>query len=229
MNDISNIDSLVHYKIVRSFLEIGRAATRAELSDNLHLTAADVDASLRRLDASHSLVLHPHVVEPWVVHPFATSPTLTWVQQGQRGWWAPCIWCGLGIATLAGSDATIHSRMAGESDDIDIHVHDGEVKEEIWVHFPEPPRLAWGNVHHFCARLLPFPTPDAIEPWTKRHGFPLGAIIPIQQLAALARVWYGSHANAHWKKWSLSEAAEIFRQVGLQGAFWSLESGAGVY
>ena len=33
-----------------------------------------------------------------VEHPFSLSPAATWIQQGEQGWWAPCIWCGFGIA-----------------------------------------------------------------------------------------------------------------------------------
>ena len=53
------------------------------------------------------------------------SPTAMWVQMGQRGWWAPCIWCALGIAALADDDVVIHSRIGGEAEDLDLHVSQG--------------------------------------------------------------------------------------------------------
>jgi Alkylmercury lyase len=49
-----------------------------------------------------------------MIHPFSLSPTGTWVQQGEQGWWAPCIWCGFGIAALAGENAVIHARIGAE-------------------------------------------------------------------------------------------------------------------
>jgi hypothetical protein len=229
MPTAAELESLVHHQIVRGLIDAGRAPTGDELATKLGVPVAEIEATLRRLDAAHGLVLHPHVVAPWVVHPFATSPTLTWVAKEGRGWWAPCIWCGLGVATLVGGDVTIHSRIGGESEDIEIQVHDGDVEDGLWAHFPEPPRLAWGNVHHFCARLLPFRSASDVAPWAARHGFKPGEVLPMRQLARLARVWYGTHANVHWKKWTMSEAAEIFRRVGLEGPFWSLESKSGVY
>jgi hypothetical protein len=62
-----------------------------------------VAAALKRLEASHSVVCHPYHAAPWVIHPFSLSPTATWVQADQRGWWAPCIWCALGVAGISGS------------------------------------------------------------------------------------------------------------------------------
>src|ERR1700677_3871423 len=50
-----------------------------------------------------------------VVHTFSTTPTLHWVDGGRRSWCAPCIWCALGIATLAGGHVTIHTRICAES------------------------------------------------------------------------------------------------------------------
>ena len=152
------------------------------------------------------------------------------MQQGNRGWWAPCCWCALGIAALVGGDVVIHARIGGEAEDIDIRVTDGVVQtRDLWAHFPEPPRLAWGNVHHFCARLLPFHKPEDVTAWTDCHALPLGAVVPLPQLADLAGRWYGAHADAAWRKWTMAEAAEILRASGLTGPFWSLEVRDGAF
>ena len=225
---MNRFDSTLHHHLIRGLIDSGKIPNGRALAEKLSAPIGEIEASLRRLDSTHGLVLHPHVCEPWIIHPFSTSPTATWVQQGTRGWWAPCCWCGLGIAALVGGEVTIHTRIGGEAEDIDLHVRDGVVRETgLWAHFPEPPRLAWSNVHHFCARLLPFHTPADVTAWTERHALPLGAVIPLPQLADLARRWYGSHADAAWRKWTMGEAAEIFRAAGLTGPFWSLEARAG--
>jgi hypothetical protein len=42
-----------------------------------------------------------------------------------------------------GGNATIHTRIGGEREDIDIHVEKGRVREsDLWVHFALPPRDA---------------------------------------------------------------------------------------
>jgi hypothetical protein len=76
-----------------------------------------VAAALKRLEASHSVVCHPYHAAPWVIHPFSLSPTATWVQADQRGWWAPCIWCALGVAALVGQDVVVHCRIGAETED----------------------------------------------------------------------------------------------------------------
>lgn len=227
--DDQTTDSAVHHAIVRSLIDQGRAPTNRELEAALGITGTEVEASLRRLDATHGLVLHPQTAVPWVVHPFATSPSLTWVEQGSRGWWAPCTWCALGVCALVGDEATIHTRLGGEAEEVDIVVRNGSATADLWVHFPEPPRLAWQNVHHFCARLLPFARREDVAPWAARHGFVPGEVVPIAQMARLAQRWYGRHADPNWKKWTIPEAAAIFHETGFSGPFWSLEAKAGTF
>jgi hypothetical protein len=225
------LDSLVHHLIVRGLLDAGRAPTAAELALRAGRDQAAIDAALRSLDATHGLVLHPHRTEPWIVHPFSTSPTHTWVAAGpDRGWWAPCLWCGLGISALHREPVVIHTRIGAESEPIEIPADRGlPRREDLWVHFPEPPRLAWGNVHHFCARLVAFPYASDAAEWTQRHGFPLGEVLPIAQLGDLARRWYGRHAERNWSKWTVPQAREIFTSVGLTGEFWALPDATGKF
>lgn len=224
----NDTDSLVHHAFVRSLLDSGRIATVAEAAARLSVDANVVRASLRRLEATHGVVLHPGSGEPWVIHPFSASPTATWVQGPRVGWWAPCMWCACGVATLARCDVAIHARLAGETEPLVVHVRSGEVVEtDIHVHFACPPRDAWNNVHHFCATVLPFRDPAEVGPWAERHGLPHGAVVPIVQLMSMARLWYGRHADPDWRKWSIREAAEIFSRTGLTGAFWELEGEGG--
>lgn len=223
----SQTDMAVHHALVRHLITEGRAPASAPLALAVGLSHAELEDSLRRLAQNHSLVLHPHTPDPWIVHPFSLSPTHTWVDRGDLGWWAPCLWCGLGVATLVGGDVVIHTRIGGEAEPIEIAVRDGCPKgTELWAHFPEPPRLAWNNVHHFCARLLPFHRQEDVAVWAERHGLPLGQVLPVTQLAALAQRWYGRHAQPDWRKVTVAEAAAIFTDVGLTGDFWRLESRA---
>jgi hypothetical protein len=38
----------------------------------------------------------------------------------------------------------------------------------------------------------------------------------------LGREWYARHADPNWQKWTVREAAGIFRRVGLTGEFWKI-------
>jgi len=218
-----SVESLIHHLLVCGLLDSGRAPTTLELSARTKLSNAGVEAALRSLDSTHGLVLHPHRCEPWVVHPFSTSPTHTWVASRDRGWWAPCLWCGLGISALCNSETVIFTRIGAEAEPVQIRAHAGRPDDsQLWVHFPEPPKLAWGNVHHFCARLVAFHQPTDAASWAERHGFVLGEILPLAQIGELAQRWYGRHADRHWSKWTVNQARDIFQAVGLTGPFWEL-------
>lgn len=223
-----------HHLVITHLLRTGAAPTRAELARQLGVDPEAADAALLRLAEAHGMVLHPGTCDPWVIHPFSSSPTAIWVaagdaageEDGERGWWAPCTWCAFGIATLAGGRCTIHARLGGEAEELHIDVADGRSLEtDLVVHFAIPPREAWVNVHHHCAMILPFRSDADIDVWSARHGLPRGESVPITRVAELARAWYGQHARPDWHEWSLSEAAALFRSVGLVGPFWELDAG----
>lgn len=223
-------DSLLHHHIVTTFIQKGHAPTNEELAQKLAASLDEVESGLVRLGASHGVVLHPGRCELWVVHPFSSSPTHTWVQAATSGWWAPCMWCALGIAALVRGELTIHTRIGGEKEPVQIDVVDGvPVQTGLFVHFAAPPRKAWDNVHHFCARVLPFRSPEDVADWAKRHRLPLGEVMPISLLAELARCWYSHHADADWEKWTPAQALEIFQSIGLVSDFWNLDTSAKHY
>jgi hypothetical protein len=187
----------------------------------------EVQRALRSLADRHGVVLHTHVCEPWVIHPFYASPTATRVECGNRGWWATCMWCACGIATLVGGDATIHTRIGGEGEDIDIHVEKGRVREsDLWIHFAVPPRAAWDCVHHFCA------TCRSAAPRTSGPGATVTAFRSVP-LRRYRRSWSSAddgtcvHADSDWRKWTVREAGEICRSAGLVGEFWDITATEG--
>jgi hypothetical protein len=112
-----DIESTVHHQFVAPLLATGRMPATREVADKLALPKEEIEHALYSLAKTHGVVLHPHVCEPWVIAPFSASPTATWVEAGDRGWWASCMWCACGVATLAGGDATIHARLGGERED----------------------------------------------------------------------------------------------------------------
>lgn len=219
------LDGLVHQQLITGMIEYGRCLSPAELSTALDVSQADIDSSLRRLENNHGLVLHPHECSVWMIHPFSASPSHTWIYNETGGWWAPCMWCALGIAVLVGGKLTIDARIGGEAEKVRIPVRDGHPDSpDCYVHFALPPKYAWNNVLHFCAMLLPFKTEQQIDDWSDRHGLPRGQAVPIVQAAALARAWYGKHAESDYKKWTPAQAQDIFSGIGLTGPFWALDS-----
>jgi hypothetical protein len=220
----------VHAAIIQQFLTTGRCPDREALSLLLKLPREVVTERLLRLAVIHGVVLHPHVAEPWIIHPFCSTPTLNWVVSRDHSWWAPCIWCALGIAALVRDHVQIHSRLAGEEIPIIIEVENGRIRsyDEIVVHFAIPPRKAWDNPHQHCALMLPFRKASEIEFWCQRHGLPHGEAVPLRQVAKLATNWYGAYAERSWRKWTMEQAQAIFVESGLTSPFWKL-SGTGTF
>ncbi len=216
----------LHYELIRGLIDTGACPASADLSRRLNLPIAETEDLLRSLAEIHGIVLHPHTPAPWVIHPFSLTPTLNWIEGRNRSWWTPCIWCGLGLATLVGGDVRLHSRFAAESESVTIPVTNGRPVgfDSTVVHFAVPPARAWDNVHLHCSMVLLFHSAHEIPPWCARHGFPRGEAVPLLQVAELARLWYGSYAQPDWHKWSIAEAQEIFHRAGLRSAFWNLEN-----
>jgi Alkylmercury lyase len=218
--------SRVHHALLAAIVRDGHAPGPAALAATLGVPVSEIDAALRRLADEHGVVLHPHGAGVWVVHPFALSPSSTWVETPRGGWWAPCLWCGFGILAALGDDgrdAHIHARLGGEARATAIVMEGGDLLDEgLVVHFALPPRVAWDNVVHWCASVQPFTEAGEVPAWCERHGYEAGAIVPLAQVRALARAWYGRHLDPAWRKHTAAEAQAIFTQVGLTGAFWSL-------
>jgi hypothetical protein len=94
--------SRLHYHLIRGLVEECACPTNPELAHQLGVPTNQVEELLRGLSAIHGVVLHPHVCEPWVIHPFSITPTANWIEGPRGGWWAPCVWCALGVAVLGG-------------------------------------------------------------------------------------------------------------------------------
>jgi hypothetical protein len=221
----------LHYEIIRGVIENGACSSNVELANTMGTSVIEVEELLRSLSEIHGVVLHPHAPRPWVVHPFSLTPTLNWVGGKRGSWWAPCVWCALGVATLVGGEVRIHTRFAAEGETLTIPVIDGTPigDDEIVVHFAIPPARAWDNVHEHCSLVLPFRSIEQIEDWCSRHSLPFGQPVPLPQVAQLAKIWYGSHGHPNWHKWTIAEAQGIFHRAGLRSEFWDLDMRAGEY
>jgi hypothetical protein len=220
--------SRLHYELIHGLIQNSACPSNSALSETLGVNETEVQDLLRELAAIHGVVLHPHACEPWILHPFSLTPTIHWIQGGAGSWWAPCVWCALGVAVLVGGSTRIHTRYGAETEPLVIEVRNGRpVQQDMWVHFAIPPARAWDNVHQHCSLVLPFHSPEDVGDWCQRHGVAMGEVLPLQDVARLAQAWYGSHANRQWRKWTIAEAQEIFSGVGLTSEFWSLRPRGG--
>jgi len=220
-------NSSLHHVIARSLFDHGYAPTGQELASHFGVKEKKIAAALSELQDYHGVVLHPHCPEVWVIHPFSTAPTCFTVRFGERLWWGNCAWCSLGIAALLGANGiAIDTTSGAEGRPVTVHVDGGRVREDLLVHFPLPMTRAWGNVIHFDSLVLVFESEAQIDAWAKRHSIARGDAQPIQRVYDLAAAWYGRHLDLDWHKWTVAEAREIFKQVGLGGPIWDLPQSA---
>jgi hypothetical protein len=221
-----SLDSTVHRLLLTAVIEHGHPVSVDELAESSASSAALVRESLARLVANHGLVTHPGTLEPWLVHPFSLTPTHFYVAGPARGWWAPCTWCALGVAALVPGPCRIVTTYGGEGEPCEVRYDAGIVTpRELVVHFPIPVANAWDNVHRFCANTLLFTDAASVDRWCERHGTARGEVVPIEQVAELARVWYGGRLAPGWCKPTASEARAMFEGVGLTSAHWHVPQG----
>ena len=213
----------LHATIARYFIEHGTAPTITQLSHALARDRSVVVQALHALADYHGVVLHPTSGEIWAMHPFSAAPTAFWVESHGRGWWGNCAWCALGIVALLDADATITTRLGGESEQVVLTIRNGVIApSECCVHFPIPMTRAWDNVMYTCSTMLVFASASAVDTWCARHAMPRGDVQPIETVWAFARAWYGRHLDAAWTKWTTDEARQLFSRFGLTGPIWEL-------
>lgn len=226
-----SIITQLHYELIRGLVDSGACPTNEMLAETLAISSAEVESGLRELAECHGLVLHPYATQPWVVHPFSLTPTLHWVEGERTAWWAPCLWCALGVASIVGGEVTIHTRIGAERKPLPISLRDRAPvgAQDVVVHFAIPPQNAWRNVHEHCAMVLAFRSSNDVKPWCDRHRLPYGQTVPLSQAAELATKWYGHYSCREWHKWTVPEARQIFHSVGLTSEFWSLRDREGSF
>ena len=61
-----------------------------------------------------------------------------------------------------------------------------------------------------------------MDDWLERTGHARGAVVPVDQMWALAQRWYAGRLDAGWRGRSAREAQAILESVGLTGEFWRL-------
>jgi len=67
-----------------------------------------------------------------------------------------------------------------------------------------------------------FRSEEDVDAWCRARGRPRGAVLDLEQLQALARLWYGDRLDSDWRPRSVADSQAILDRVGLTGPFWQL-------
>ena len=221
-------NSTLHYTILKEIIEKGYAPNTRDLSKLLDAREEEVIRGLKELQEYHGVVLHPHEAKIWAIHPFSLSPTTFYVETKKGAWWGNCAWCSLGIAALIKDNSKISTTIGGETKRVEINIINGKIQEKNYmIHFPIPMKKAWDNVIYTCSNMLIFENEDQVNKWTENHNIPKGDIQPIEKIWEFSKKWYGNHLNPNWKKWTIQEAKEMFKEFDLDNKIWDLDDSNG--
>ncbi len=159
-----------------------------------------------------------------MIHPFSLAPTNFYVTSKKGEWWGNCAWCSLGIAALIKEDVKISTTIGAETKRIEVNIVAGEIQEKnYFIHFPIPMKNAWDNVIYTCSNMLIFENKNQINIWSKKHNMPKGDIQSIEKVWNFSKKWYGNHLNPDWKKWTIKEAKQMFKEFELDNEIWHLD------
>lgn len=230
MTDVNASFGRLHYELIRSLVESAAIPPDDELQARLGCSPAELDRAFDALAESHGVVLHPSSRRVWAIHPFSLAPTTFLAESGEKMWWGNCAWCSLGIASLVGGTCVITTTLGAEKRQMQLSVANNQVSpSDLVVHLPIPMTRAWDNVVYTCSTMLMFEDEEQVTQWCVRHRIARGDVQPVTKVLELARRWYGKHLAPDWRKHTVTEAREIFLELGLTHPVWQLPSRGGQF
>lgn len=141
------MDQDVRLFVFRHAADTARVPTVAQIAGALQHPAAAVEASLKRLEAGHILVLAPGTTNIWLADPFAAVPTSFKVNARGRTYWAICIWDALGIPAILHADAIITTNCGDCGETMVLEVRDDAlIRSDGVIHFGVQARDWWENI-----------------------------------------------------------------------------------
>lgn len=220
-------NSTLHHVIIDILLTRGWAPSAEELTERFGVSREEMRRAMNSLAEYHGVVTHPGSDEIWVVHPFSTAPTNFLVRSGELDWWGSCIWCSLGLVSLAGETGAITTALGAAGRQVTVRIEDGQlIDQEYVVHFPIKVAKIWDNVVYGCSMMLLFENETEVDDWCGQRGKVKGDVRPLTQVWPFAREWYARHHDPNWVKWTVDEASALFERHGLTGPIWEMPKGS---
>ena len=73
--------------------------------------------------------------------------------------------------------------------------------------------------------MLLFRSEEHVESWCKQWNLPHGATLTLDQIFQLATAWFKpDRRNPEWRRYTVEEAMDIFKKIGLTSPFWNLSA-----
>lgn len=143
---MDELDLRIRRATYRSFVELGRAPTPADVA----VATGDPEPAVRgawtRLHDAHALVLDD-AGRISMANPFAAGPTDFRVEADGRAWFANCGWDAFGIGAALGVDSEFDTHCADCAELVHVRVRDRRPDDHSLVfHVPLPAREWWNDI-----------------------------------------------------------------------------------
>jgi hypothetical protein len=142
------LDKHVRLHLYERFLSVGSPPTAAEAAEALAIPPNEAEEAYRRLEQGHVIVLAPGTTNVWMANPLSAVPTrFRVVTDDGRSWWGNCVWDGLGILAMVGSDGAVDTSCPDCGERIELRIEDGELQPvDAVIHFAVPAARWWENI-----------------------------------------------------------------------------------
>ena len=216
-------DEDVRLAVYRSFASAGTCPDVDGLAASLGTDEDDMRKRMQRLAFARHLVLDGDRVV--MAHPFAAVPLGFSVMGFSTLWWGGCAWDAFAIPHLLTSepDVLVATRCpACDTAHAWVVDRNRPPNGTQVAHFLVPASHMWDDVVRTCAHQRLFCNQSCIETWLSRTANERGYVMDLATLWRLARGWYDGRLERGYRRREPAQAADYFREVGLDGPFWGL-------
>lgn len=223
MTDQLDLEDL-RLAIYQAFAMDGRGPDIGVLAGRLETGPAQITAGVRELALRRHLVLDDQD-RILMAHPFSAVPLGFAIMGADTLWWGGCAWDSFALPHLIPSEAEVlvSTRCPGCGRALAWVVNrDAPPTGDEVAHFLVPAGRMWDDVMHTCGSQRLFCGGGCVEAWLARTDQQRGYVMDLATLWRLARGWYAGRLDRGYTRRDPSQAAEYFREVGLQGSFWGL-------
>ncbi|OAL70165.1 hypothetical protein A7D00_5696 [Trichophyton violaceum] len=228
----------VRYELFQFYLQECCPPTEDELAKLSGLGSCEIPSILRKPEEEHRIVLYTHescAPTPMAMaHPFPHLPIPFIVSEGERSWWANCIWCAPGLAAMLAPDKAIISVGSGSmAQEVQVVVQGDELKviylhrelstSDCCAHFSVPPSTWWRDVRFVCGTIQLFKSKQGAQKWPQKRGFHTGEILSLETAWSLSKAWYHNKHQYDYDRKSAADVTELYRSLGMTVTSGSLD------
>jgi hypothetical protein len=223
MQRVADLEAM-RLAVYRQFATTGRAPSTTELADTFGMSPSEVIDGLRRLHDGRQLVLDDddRIV---LAHPFSSIPLGFAVMGRATLWWGGCAWDSMAIPHLVADEpeVVVSTRCPGcARPHVWVVNRDCPPEGDQVAHFLVPVAHMWDDIVTTCSHQRLFCSESCVTSWLRSSGNERGYVMDLATLWRLAQHWYDGRLTRDYVRREPEQALRYFRDVGLDGPFWSL-------